>query len=120
MLEGVYYSIAWSTPYIMGWLRLVGSSKLWVSFAKEPYKRDNILQKRPIIVRSILIVATPYSKASSEWGRESITCQHITTTESILCVWVGILSHDYAVDSLKASVQRDRNSDMGWVRLVKS
>jgi len=27
---------------------------------KEPYKRDDILQKRPIIVRSLLIVATPY------------------------------------------------------------
>ena len=27
----------------MGWLQLVGSIKLWVSFAKEPYKRDNIL-----------------------------------------------------------------------------
>ena len=29
----------------MGWLRLVGSFKLQVSFAKEPYKRDDILQK---------------------------------------------------------------------------
>jgi len=44
----------------MGWLRLVGSLKLQVSFAKEPYKRDDILQKRPIILRSLLIVATPY------------------------------------------------------------
>ena len=42
----------------MGWLRLVGSSKLMVSFAKETYKRDDILQKRPRIVRSLLIVAT--------------------------------------------------------------
>jgi len=33
----------------MGWLRLVVSIKLQVSFAKEPYKRDDILQKRPII-----------------------------------------------------------------------
>ena len=33
----------------MGWLRLVGSIKLKVSFAKEPYKRDDILQKRPMI-----------------------------------------------------------------------
>jgi len=31
-------------------LRLVGCLKLQVSFAKELYKRDNILQKRPIIV----------------------------------------------------------------------
>ena len=41
-----------------GWLRLVGSLKL-VSFAKEPYKRDDIMQTRPIILRSLLIVATP-------------------------------------------------------------
>jgi len=33
----------------MRWLRLVGSIKLQVSFAKEPYKRDNMLQKRPVI-----------------------------------------------------------------------
>jgi len=31
-----------------------------VSFAKEPYKRDDILQKRTINLRSLLIVATPY------------------------------------------------------------
>ena len=42
----------------IGWLRLVGASKLYVSFAKEPYKRDDILQKRPTIIRSLLIVAT--------------------------------------------------------------
>jgi len=44
----------------MGWSRLVGSLKLQVCFAKEPYKRDALLQKRPIILRSLLIVATPY------------------------------------------------------------
>ena len=33
----------------VGWLRLVGSIKLEVSFAKKPYKRDVILQKRPVI-----------------------------------------------------------------------
>jgi len=43
----------------MGWLRFIGSLKLSVSFAKEPYKRDDILQKRPIILRSLLIEATP-------------------------------------------------------------
>ena len=30
----------------MGWLRIVGSLKLQVFFAKEPYKRDDILQER--------------------------------------------------------------------------
>ena len=32
-----------------------------VSFAKEPYKRDYILQKRPIISAILLTVATPYT-----------------------------------------------------------
>jgi len=41
------------------WLRLVGPLKLQVSFAKEPYKRDDILQKKPMIWRSLLLVATP-------------------------------------------------------------
>jgi len=45
---------------LIGWLALVGSLKLQVSFAKEPYKRDDILQKRPLISRRLLIVATPY------------------------------------------------------------
>ena len=44
----------------MRWLRFVGSLKLQVSFEKEPYERDDILQKRPVILRSLLIVATPY------------------------------------------------------------
>ena len=44
----------------MGWLRRVGALESLVSFAKEPYKRDDILQKRPIILRSLLIIDTPY------------------------------------------------------------
>jgi len=47
---------------LMGWLQLVGSIKLKVSFAKEPYKRDYILQKRPITLSILLSVATPYIK----------------------------------------------------------
>jgi len=42
----------------MGWIWLVGSLKLQVFFAKEPCKTDYILQKRPMILRSLLIVAT--------------------------------------------------------------
>ena len=44
----------------VGWLWLVGTIKLQVSFAKEPYKRDDILQKSPKIWSILLIVATPY------------------------------------------------------------
>ena len=43
----------------VAWLRIVGSLKSQVSCAKEPYKRDYILQKRRIILRNLLIVATP-------------------------------------------------------------
>ena len=68
VLNMLYYSfysrqlVGKSESYTMGWLRLVGSLNLQVSFAKEPYKRDDILQKRPVILRSLLIVATPYPK----------------------------------------------------------
>jgi len=49
----------WHICNSMGWLRLVGSLKSYVSFAKEPYKRDDILQKRHEVLRSLLTVATP-------------------------------------------------------------
>ena len=45
----------------MEWLPLVGSLELHVSFAQEPYKRDDILKKRPVILRSLLTVAMPYA-----------------------------------------------------------
>jgi len=44
----------------MGWLRLVGSLDLKVSFAECHLFYRALLQKRPIILRSLLIVATPY------------------------------------------------------------
>jgi len=37
--------------------RLVGSIIFYFSFAKEPYKRDDILQKRPVIWSILLAVA---------------------------------------------------------------
>jgi len=45
----------------MGWLRLVGSLKLQVSFAEHSLFYRALLQKRPIILRSLLLEATPYS-----------------------------------------------------------
>ena len=44
----------------MGWLRLVGSFKLYVCFAEYSLCYMALLQKRPIILRSLLFVATPY------------------------------------------------------------
>ena len=51
----------------MGWLRLVGSFKLQISSAKEPCKRADILQMRPIISRSLLIVTTPLGAPLGVW-----------------------------------------------------
>ena len=52
----------------MGWLRLVSSLKLQVSFAKEPYQKDDILQKRPIISKGLLMIASVY------FGRYQTRC----------------------------------------------
>ena len=62
--DGITRMISWwdvciSNTY-MGWLRLVGSLKLQFSLQKSPIKRDYILQKRLMILRSLLIVATPW------------------------------------------------------------
>ena len=48
------------THMYMGWLWLVGSIKLNVSFAKEPNKRDNILQKRPRMLYHIYATCIPH------------------------------------------------------------
>jgi len=43
----------------MGWLRLVGSLKLQVSFAESCLFYRALLQRRPLILRSLLIEVTP-------------------------------------------------------------
>jgi len=45
---------------LMGWLRGVGDFKLYVFFAEHRLFYRALLQKRPIILRRLLIVATPY------------------------------------------------------------
>ena len=67
------------TASTMRWLRLVGSLKLQVSFAKEPYKRDDFLQKRPIILRSLRIETTPYT----DWVLSHAWKSHVTHMWSI-------------------------------------
>jgi len=53
---GVYYGVA----TISGLLKMISL------FCKESYKRDYILQKRLGILRSLLIVATPYRYCDSK------------------------------------------------------
>jgi len=63
----------------MGWLRLVGSIKLQVSFAKEPYKTDNFLHKRPVILSILLTIAIPYQqlRALEETVYLILSCAHM-------------------------------------------
>ena len=45
-------------------------------FAKGPYKKDYILQKRPMFVRNLLIVATPYLLSRTRAGPERVPTLH--------------------------------------------
>jgi len=48
----------------MGWLRLVGSFKLLISFAEYRLFYRALLQKRPEFLRSLLIGATPQQEGT--------------------------------------------------------
>jgi len=54
----------------MGWLRWVGSLKLHVSFAEYRLLYRTLLQKRPIILRSLLLEATPYHSRKGHFSRD--------------------------------------------------
>jgi len=73
----------------MGWLRLVSSIKLQVSFAKEPYKRDYILQKRPVILSILLPVATPCARMQ-ELEKESERKSEIAREHARVCFWLYV------------------------------
>ena len=79
----------------MGLLRLVGSLKLQVFFAKESHKRDDILQKRPIILRSLLCVATPdtYSAvtATSASAEYVYVYRPVVHIHILCCYYIHIL-----------------------------
>jgi len=73
-------------PFAMGWLRLVGSLKLYVSFAESDLFYRALLQKRPIVLRSLLIVATPYAlpHQPSQPLFLAPKCVYVRETESLL------------------------------------
>ena len=76
------------------WLPLVGSLKLYVSFAQEPYKRDDILHKRPILLRSLLMVATPYLLSRS-LAKCVCVCVRVC-----VCVYVCVYVYVYVYASV--------------------
>jgi len=87
----------WIAAMYMGWLRLVNTLKLYVSFAKEPYKKDDILQKRPIILRSLhkyihsyeLCVSHLWIDHVSRMNGSCVTYEWSCHT----CVWVENVTH---------------------------
>ena len=76
----------------MGWPRLAGSLKLYVSFAKETYKRDHIKPKRLIIVRGLLIIATPYNFWS---GKKNMSC--VTYMNESCPIWMSHVLYEWEV-----------------------
>jgi len=74
----------------MGWLRLVDSLKWKVSLAEYRLFCRALLQKRLIILRSLLVVATPYGNSDSRlvilrrpcWVRDSLKCFLRTQTHT--------------------------------------
>jgi len=58
----------------VGWLRLIGTLKSSDSFAEYSLFYRALLQKRPIILRSLLIVTTPYHLLSLSSYHSSPVC----------------------------------------------
>ena len=79
---------------------IVGSFKLQVSLAKETYKRDHILQKRPIILRSLQIVATPYTHVEP-CVHDTLATQHLQMLRWVvgLKLCLELVSVMYYIDS---------------------
>jgi len=83
----------------MGWLRLLGFLQWWVSFAELRFFYRSLLQKRPRILRSLLIVATLYlrmSRVECESVRlDKYICRHVHMCRSAdfhrwICISHGV------------------------------
>ena len=74
----------------MGWLRLVGSIKLQVSFAEYRLFYRSLLQKRPINLSILLTAATPY--------HDVVTVRSHTHTHTH-STWSHVQSQDESVRS---------------------
>jgi len=69
----------------LGWLRSVGSIRLYVSFAEYHIFYRALLQKRPMILRSLLIVKEPTNRS------HPIGCKrHACLLCVCVCVWVCV------------------------------
>jgi len=74
----------------MGWLWLVGSIKLQVSFAREPYKRDDILQKRRIMFIDPTERSHPISPKRSSSAERGADLQISSCSAVLICRLVRV------------------------------
>ena len=88
-----------STLLCIGLLQVVGCLKFQVSCAKEPYKRDCILQKRPMILRSLPIVATPYIYDCDTCCCGVATISRLLKIMSLLCRIMSLSQGSFAKKS---------------------
>jgi len=65
LICGIYSTYFDLTYFDMGWLRLVGCLKIQVSLQNIGLFCTALLQKRPIFLSILLIVATPYVRYST-------------------------------------------------------
>jgi len=80
----------------MGWLRLVGSLKLQVSLENIGLFCRALLKKRPIMLRSLLIGATPYTYASGlSLVQSSCLAQRFVCVLLHMCIYVYIYVHSH-------------------------
>ena len=112
----------------MGWLRLVGSLKSQVSFAEYCLFYGVLLQKRLIILRSLLIEATPYTAWTSSCGvlqsvavcycvlqRVASCCSAVQCVAVCRLRRVDLCSHlqvmPHSAKSMTKSTSRDREKE---------
>jgi len=104
----------------MGWLRLVCSSNLQVSFAEYSLFYKALLQKRPVIVMTLRVVATPYRSVRRFhlWNRVFIfvywrihicgmTCPYVCTDVFIFVQWrihMCVLMYSYLWNDMSVCV----------------
>jgi len=79
----------WDVNFNMGWLRLVGSFQLYVCFAEICIFYRALLQKRPVILRRLLIVATPYHFPS--WSRPILGSFQLYVSFAEYCIFYRAL-----------------------------
>jgi len=72
-------------PVGMGWLQLVGSFKLQVSLAEYSLFYRALLQKRPVILRSLLIVATPQPQHQPRYRSKAAP-----VLVRVYCIWICV------------------------------